>query len=499
MSVAALFLGLLAFVAVLRILEAQKVAGGIIDTTQQALAVIANSDIADDDKEVQVRRASIQLLGGFFKIAGIAAAALCASALIVWGGAALNFYAFDRAIAVALGWPFILGSTVVAIALWIGLDRWRTSPRSRAGGDAQIEVPYSPLDKALHDFAFASPARQIKLGKLETTLYRRRIRAQNAARPVFITSLPRAGTTIMLEAFAGLPRFASATYQNMPFTLSPLLWGGFSSTFRKVGDKTERAHGDGIEIGMESPEAFEEMLWMAFWPEHYAHDHIKPWTPEDRNPEFEAFFRTHMAKIVATKPGATRYVSKNNANIARLGLLEQMFPDATNVVPIRNPRSQVQSLLGQHLRFTNLHAREDFARRYMEGIGHFEFGAALRPIAFDATPTDVMAAEHTDFWMQYWIATYKHVLATAGPGTIFVDHDALCAEPDLVMSELATKIGLDDQSDIATMARIFRPPRPAPDLPHISPHLMQQADALHAELCSHACGHGHATLGKVFI
>lgn len=494
MSVAALVLGLFAFIVVLRVLDAQRVASGIIDTTQQAVSVMVSSDIADEDKEAQVRRASIKLLGGFFWITAIGAASLGASAFIVWGGAALGFYTVDHAIAVALGWPFILGSTAAAIALWIGLDRLRRTP---AETSKPAEVPYSPLDKALHDFAFASPERQIRMGDLETKLYRRRIKAETAKQPVFITSLPRAGTTIMLEGLANLPQFASATYQHMPFTLSPLLWGGFSRTFRKAGNKSERAHGDGIEVGVDSPEAFEEMLWMAFWPEHYAKNRITPWTAEDENREFEVFFRTHMAKTVATKPGATRYISKNNANIARLALLERLFPDASILVPIRNPRAQVQSLLSQHLRFADLHAREPFARRYMEGIGHFEFGEALRPIEFTALRTGLPTPDHVDFWLRYWIDAYQHVLATAGPNSIFVDHDALCVEPNLHLPELAAAIGLDDQEGVSAVADIFRAPRPAPSLSAASPNLLQRADILHAELCSQAIGHAFSPTGKV--
>ncbi|MCV3273627.1 sulfotransferase [Roseobacter sinensis] len=494
MSVAALFLGLFAFIAVLRVLDAQRVAGGIIDTTQQALSVMMNSDVAEEEKEARVRRASIQLLGGFFWIAAIGVSALGASALIVWGGAALGFYSVDHAIAIALGWPFILVSTVVMITLWIALDKLRKTADETG---TKIEVPYSPLEKALHDFAFASPDRQVRLGDLETRLYRRRISGHAATRPVFITSLPRAGTTIMLEGLAGLSQFASATYRHMPFTLSPLLWGGFSRAFRKAGDMSERAHGDGIEVGAESPEAFEEMLWMAFWPDHFASDRITPWAAEDRHPEFEAFFRTHMAKIVATKPGASRYVSKNNANIARLGLLERLFPDATIIVPVRNPRAQVRSLLRQHGRFADLHAREPFARRYMEGLGHFEFGAALRPIAFDASLKTTEATDHPDFWLRYWIAAYEHVLATAGPGTVLVDYDALCTDPGAVLPGLAVAMGLEDTAQIAPVADILRAPPPVPDLPHASPQIMQQADRLHDILCGRAIGHGPATARKV--
>lgn len=494
MSLAALFLAVVAFIAVLRCLDAQRVAGQIIDTTQQALATMANGDISDEEKETQIRRASIALFGEFLRITAIGVASFGASVAVVWGGAAFGLYAFDHAIAVAIGWPFLLVSSAMAVTIWIVLEKLRGSP---ANNCTPADVPYSPLDKALHDFAFASPERQIRLGTLETRLFRRSIDAVASERPVFITSLPRAGTTILLEGLASLPQFASATYQHMPFTLSPLLWGAFSRNFRNSDEKIERAHGDGMNVGIESPEAFEEMLWMAFWPEHYTMDHIELWTAAAGRPDFDTFFRTHMDKIVATKPGAKRYVSKNNANIARLPFLERLFPDATFVVPIRNPRAQVQSLLAQHLRFADLHAREPFARRYMEGIGHFEFGAALKPIEFGPRQTRLDAPEQVDFWLGYWIDAYLHVLATAGPRTVFVDYDALCADPSLHLQELAAAIELDDQRNVAAMAGIFRPPRPAPDLSTASLRLIQRADTLHEELCSQAIGRRGSLTGKV--
>lgn len=480
MSVAALMLGLLAFICVLRIFNAAQVAGEVIETTQGAIGVMTNTDVSDADKEAQVRRASLKLLGRFFWIAAIGFAAFGVSTLLIWGGSAMGLYALDRTIAIAIGWPFILGSTAVAIAVWIGLDRLNRTPASDTA--PRDDVPYNKLDIALHDYAFASPTRQRSLGNFETKVFKRRIDMDHAKRPVFVTSLPRAGTTIMLEMLSGLPQFASATYRHMPFTMAPLLWGGLSGVFRKSGEKAERAHGDGIEVGFDSPEAFEEMLWTAFWPEHFGKSRITPWTTDAQNPEFEAFFRTHMAKIVATKPGATRYLSKNNANIARLGLIERLFPDATIIVPIRNPRAQVHSLLRQHQRFGDLHAREPFARRYMEGIGHLEFGQALRPIAFDATPTDLNMADRPEFWLTYWIAAYEHVLATAGRGVVFVDHDALCADPHRILPDLADAMGLDDQAALSAMGSIFRPPGPVPDVSDVPAALLRRADDLHTTL-----------------
>lgn len=485
MTVLALLLGLVAFVAVLHVLRAQQLAGNAVRTAQSAIGTIADPELGDDEKEARVRRASLSLLGSFAAIAGTGIAACGAAALMVWGGAALDLYDLGAAMDTALGWPFILGSCVVAVALWLVLSR-RT--RAAETGDRE-EVPYDPLDKALHNYAFASPDRQRRLGEVETRLYRRRIDTDAAARPVFITSLPRAGTTILLETLSGAPDFASATYRHMPFTLAPLLWGGFSRVFRKSGTRAERAHGDGIDVGIDSPEAFEEMLWMTFWPGHYAGCTIQPWSADERDEAFESFFRTHMAKIVASRPGATRYVSKNNANIARLPLLHTLFPDATLLIPVRDPWSQTESLLRQHRRFADLHAREPFARQYMQGIGHFEFGEALKPIAFPGGPHDQSGANTPEFWLRYWVDAYEHVLATAPPNAVFVDHDALCRAPDRHLALLADKLGMDDSRPLTGMAGTLRAPRPVPEPSDVPATLMTRADDVYAELRRRAIGH----------
>ncbi|MEX1233533.1 MAG: sulfotransferase [Roseovarius sp.] len=484
MTVAFLIAGLAAFVAVLRLFNLVVISRDILGTAQGALGAMTNPDLSEDEKEMAVRRASVRLLGRFFLICAVGIAALAAAAAVVWSGSAAGFYDLDEAGRVATGWPFILLSSAGAVAAWIAVDR--RAKAAGGGDDGGRQVPYSTLDKALHNLAFASPKRQRRLAAVETRLYRRRIDPARAARPVFITSLPRAGTTILLNMLARCPDLASSTYRHMPFTLAPLLWGGFSSAFRKSSGLTERAHGDGIEVGVDSPEAFEEMVWLAFWQDHYRRDHIRPWRGDERDPAFEAFFRTHLAKVVATKAGARRYLSKNNANIARLPLLEAMHPDATIVIPLRDPAAQVASLIRQHKRFSDLHAQEPFARQYMEGLGHFEFGAALRPIAFDGSAPDPAGAGDVDFWLHYWICAYDHVLSSAGNRAIFVDHDALCRDPVPQLGALAAALELSAPEALTEQADTLRPPPPAPALAEASPGLMRRARELHAELCGKA-------------
>ncbi|MDZ5696215.1 sulfotransferase [Chelativorans sp. M5D2P16] len=486
MTLAALIAGLFAFVAVLRGLKVQRHALDAIGVAQEAVGVIADPDLTDEVKERHVQRAALSLLRSFVILLAIGAAACVSAAAFVIGGDLFGLFSIERAMGIATSWPFILWSTVGAVGLWLVLARVGGQGQAAEAASTADEMPYSALDKALHNFAFASPERQLALSSIEDKVWRRTIEAVQAERPVFVTSLPRAGTTILLELLAGQGEFASATYRNMPFTMAPLLWGQFSRVFRKTGAKAERAHGDGIAVDFDSPEAFEEMIWMAFWPGHYGKARIGLWTAADRKPDFEAFLARHMRKIVAGKSGAFRYVSKDNANIARLPLLAAAFPDAQVVIPIRNPAAQVASLMRQHRRFCELHARDRFARQYMEGIGHFEFGAALRPIAFPGAPEDAGGAEHADYWLRYWIAAYNHVLATAPGGAVFVDHDALSARPTDHLPLLAEALGVGDRTAFLAASETFRAPKPSPELPGASPLLMRRATALHRALLARA-------------
>jgi hypothetical protein len=275
--------------------------------------------------------------------------------------------------------------------------------------------------------------------------------------PVFITSLPRAGTTLLLDVVANLPGCSPHTYRHMPFVLCPLLWRDISRSFRQPSVAMARAHGDGSSVGFDSPEAFEEVLWMAFWPRKYAGNRIALWGRDDHEPEFEDFFRRHMGKLVfaGTRNGEGRYLSKNNANIARLPLLRRLFPDGRIIVPFRDPVAQAASLLNQHRRFKALHARDPFAKYYMESLGHFEFGGAFKPIGFAACP-DAGEADDLRFWIEYWTAAFAHVLAQAEDARLavhLVDFDRLCAFPESSLAALGSI--LDDAGLLARQAPRF--------------------------------------------
>ena len=82
---------------------------------------------------------------------------------------------------------------------------------------------YGWLDRCLHRMAFALPGAQLGVADLETKLYRRELDGVTAERPLFVTGLPRSGTTILLELLSRTSSIATHTYRDMPFVLAPLM------------------------------------------------------------------------------------------------------------------------------------------------------------------------------------------------------------------------------------------------------------------------------------
>lgn len=352
------------------------------------------------------------------------------------------------------------------------------------------DVSYSTIDRLVHRIAFSTPALQLTAADIEAKLYGKMYAHVVAEKPIFITSLARAGTTVLLEAMHRLPALATHLYRDMPFVMAPLIWSRVSGPFRQGSDLRERAHGDGMQVGFDSPEAFEEIIWHAFWPEKYSENGIALWSAGDGSEEARAFFVTHMQKIIALRDRAGgRYLSKNNGNVARLDLLPVMFPDCSIIVPVRQPLDHAASLLRQHRNFLEQHAQDAFAKRYMADIGHFEFGELHRPIAFPK-PADLNANPDPltlDYWLGYWIAAFEHVLARR-ERLLIVSHEATCRDPGGALKTLCDAIGVENRGDETPSANEFRdkPPMRREDAPEADTALLDRAESLHAQLLEHS-------------
>jgi hypothetical protein len=305
---------------------------------------------------------------------------------------------------------------------------------------------------------------------------------------VFITSLPRAGTTLLLEILADVPGFAAHCYRDMPFVLAPVLWAGLSGGFHKTPSLEERAHGDGMKVGYDSPEAFEEILWRAYWPKKYAADRILLWSPEDDPDEFRRLFTDHLKKIITLRcplqAAETRYVSKNNANIARIPLLKKLFADCLILVPVREPIDHAGSLLRQHLRFGALHAKDPFSKQYMEDIGHLEFGALHRPLQFDGMEglSERYEISSWDYWIAYWVRAFRHIIRYEKDIAV-VSYERLCTGDAAVIAALGERIEVDPTELASAVGdRLHPPPRYEAEARVQDKRLLDEARALHQEL-----------------
>ncbi len=306
----------------------------------------------------------------------------------------------------------------------------------------------------LHRFAFKTSKMQLGLADNESEEHRTKLNSIQINKPVFITSLPRSGTTILLDVLSKTQQFSYHSYQDMPFIFTPLMWAKFSRNFAKSNELTERAHKDGIKINQQSPEAFEEMLFKAFWPKLYEGASLPLW-PEQPNAEFDDFFDDHIKKLILRDGAANRYISKNNLNITRLPYLKTLFPECILLVPFRDPLQHALSLLRQHQNFSELHGQSKFAKDYMAAVGHFDFGANLKPVNFDGWfDNTVYKPDSLDFWLEYWIVAYQHILDNHKNLCDFVCFETLCAQPQKSFTTVAEVLAIDAQTLIKSVDAI---------------------------------------------
>jgi hypothetical protein len=342
--------------------------------------------------------------------------------------------------------------------------------KASAANATSLSVPH--WTDLLSGWQARHPRVWIRLGNLESRLLSERLQGLAIEKPIYIAGLARSGTTILLELLARHPLLATHRYRDFPPVLAPWFWNWFVDK-AGAGDEpaSERAHGDGIEVTSESPEAFEEVLWMAFFSGLHDPEQSALLTADTANEEFEAFYRDHIRKLLLLR-GGRRYLSKANYNLTRLPYLHKLFPDAKFLLPFRDPVGHIASLMRQHERFLGEHQRDDRLRRHMSRSGHFEFGLDRRPVnSGDTGLAREIAAlwqggREVEGWAKYWANLYGSVVDTLDRddalrrATMVVEYESLCDEPHGVIASVLDhcKLASDEVDLAAEAARTIRPP-----------------------------------------
>jgi hypothetical protein len=309
------------------------------------------------------------------------------------------------------------------------------------------------------------------LGNIETQALADHIASVRIEQPIYISGLARSGSTILLELLALHDTTGTHAYKDFPPVLTPYFWNWFLDRAQQRHTvAVERAHGDGIAVTPESPEALEEVLWMAFFPHVHDPEHNHVLDAATDAPAFASFYCNHLRKLLWLR-GGTRYLAKGNYNITRLEYLLQLFPDARFVIPVREPVSHIASLLRQHERFCHMQRTDPRALRYMQRVGHFEFGLDRRAIntGDDSEATAIMAAwqqgRDVEGLARLWRNVHMHILERlmASPAlheaTLIVRFEDLCATPEATLSAVFAhcRLPVDDAFIAHAAARLRRP------------------------------------------
>ena len=469
------------FVILIELIGLTKNSRDVVRIARHSMKIINSSRLKDEQKESKLKKNSQKLFGLFFILVVKGTIAILIPLALLWLSDRLNWLSLTEVLNLTISPLFLLVSSIIAIAILC------LKPTHKPHNTAQTSS-YSKLDRTLHQVAFNTYTAQVALADLEDSIFSQQLATCTSDRPVFITALPRAGTTLLLECCANSPEFASHRYRDMPFVLIPCLWNRFSQNFQQQVESTERAHGDGMQISPDSPEALEEVVWQTFWQRHYQKDRIIPWDYE-QNSEFNEFFRSHMQKIILLRrqnsADSTRYISKNNANIARPKIIRQLFPDSIIIVPFRDPWQHASSLLQQHLNFLQIHQTDPFAAKYMKAIGHYDFGQNLRPINFDNWFDQRKSSEAKDlaFWLEYWIASYGNLLKENDNEISFLNYEKLCDDPKQGLEILAQTIKSTNAAALVSSASRIRSPKFREiNLNNLPTSLINEANLVYAQL-----------------
>jgi len=322
-----------------------------------------------------------------------------------------------------------------------------------AGAPATVHVPGGLYLQAR--FFAATRGLWRRLGNLETSVLADEIGGIAIDRPLYVTSLARAGTTIVTEMLERHPDVTSHRYSDFPNCWTPY-WRNhlLRATRRETPALQERAHHDRIQVSNDSPEAVEEVLWMYFFPG--AHDSRASVVlgNSTSNPAFEDFYRAHVRKLLAVR-GCSRYLAKGNYNITRLAYLRRLFPDARFVIPLRDPVHHIASLAKQHALFTSASAEDPRVARLLALSGHFEFGPQRQYVhcGDDAAAQAIGACwadgREVEGWARYWASTYSLLARQLedSPGlpdaVLLFRYEDLCEHAEAVIDALLAHCGLD--------------------------------------------------------
>ncbi|MFX0124795.1 MAG: sulfotransferase, partial [Candidatus Hodarchaeota archaeon] len=173
------------------------------------------------------------------------------------------------------------------------------------------------------------------------------------------------------------------------------------------------------------------------------------------NPQFESFYRDHMKKLLINRK-ATRYVAKNNYNVARMEYLHKLFPDVKFIIIVRNPFDHIASLVKQDGVLKELEHNDPRLLDWTKLIGHREFGTAKVCINYNNPNVTQNIRNlwnrkktYLEGWATYWAETYSYIqkMLDMNPNlakaSLIVRYEDLCEKSELTIDRIIEHIEVD--------------------------------------------------------
>jgi hypothetical protein len=350
--------------------------------------------------------------------------------LMVLVAAALPLIILDQAFEIKVdlsSWYFLLGISLGSIIPFIPVQK-------------KDDLSYSELSKLFHRLFLDNYNVSKKLFQIEKKRY---LKAKTELNQdfVMVSGLARAGTTAFMLGLNEIKAFKSLDYSNMPLILGPNIWKKFYSP--KGKKKKERAHADGIQVGLNSAEALEEYFFKAHLNDSYIQENAL-----EKHSIQESDYQSYIEyQNLLLKEKGDRYLTKNNNALLRYESLRSQNPNFLCVFMYRHPLQHAYSLLKQHRQYLAMQQKDAFVLEYMNWLGHHEFGMGQRVFHFaeEAEPCQ-LDKNSLDYWLVQWTNYYQYLLTIPETNkTKLISYEDFCQQPTELLNHLLDGISIDQR------------------------------------------------------
>lgn len=249
---------------------------------------------------------------------------------------------------------------------------------------------------------------------------------------VIVTGLARAGTTALTNALFDETIFHSINYANVPFLLAPNSWKKIYNP--KSSKKKVRAHGDKVLFSENSIEALEEYFFKAFLKDSY----INESNLNKHEITEELLVKYYMYQDLFRKNNSTIYLAKNNNFLLRYESILEYNKQFKLVLIFRKPLEHAKSLLRQHENFSAKQKEDNFVLKYMNWLGHYEFGLNQKHFSFgNEKLLKKYDKSKLSYWLAIWFNYYSYVTKILNTHKIcLVNYEDFLKNPDKLMEAL---------------------------------------------------------------